>query len=238
MTRALAIARRLTIPYLIYCNSYTDIGEMEAPGRIRRICKGCVDDIRRMNPSVLVMDTYPYGLYDEWRKFDGERIFVARRNRVKFDYDPGDFTHIADPQENYILIRQPEEWLSIGDAQKVIGADWPVLCFHAGCQQREQQILVEFAKGKADELGKRLVTFTPCLGRYPVCELLPAAGAVVCGAGYNAFAETKAWGGQTFYLPFKREFDDQIARLQEENPTDFTGAMEIARKIEEIAYGE
>ncbi len=66
--------------------------------------------------------------------------------------------------------------------------------------------------------------------------MLPAAGAVVCGAGYNAFAETKAWGGQTFYMPFEREFDDQVARIREENPMDFTGAIEFAQKIGGIAH--
>jgi len=227
LTRAMAIVRHLKADHLIYANSYIDFAR-EKGFNVRRVCKGAIEDFASMGPAVVVTDTWPYG-DRRVARISARHIFIARKCNGKRAYALG-FEAVIDPHDAYILIRQPEEWLMLAEAQAVIGDDYPVLAFHAGIWAEERERIFREARVIADDLGKRLVIMTP-RDYWPICELLPAAGHAVCAAGYNAFAETKAWSGPTTYIPQGRNYDDQWDRLNE-SPIRFDGAMRAAEIID------
>jgi predicted glycosyltransferase len=228
LTRALAIARYLKSPYRIYAYGYVEVGRKEAPDHVYRICRGCIEDIARLRPRVIVSDTTPYGGKRELAEIEAYHILLDRGCIVQpptFGLDG-----VIDVNEPRVLIRQPEEW-SLEKGYEILGDDKPVLAYHAGIYHRkEQELVFKEARRVAEKLGKRLVTITPWT-YYPVCELFPAAGAIVCAVGYNSHSETQAWGGPTYYVPLERECDDQFARL-ETHPRRFGGARLAAEVID------
>ena len=226
LTRAMAIARHLTVPYLIY-TMYPDFARRETP-HVRRVCLGALEDVAKMQ-AVVVTDTgaLPYARAVFENKVGTRQVLVERR--CSHEYDAGVFDRVIDPNDRYIVIRQREEWLPLEKAQKIVGDDYPVVTFHAGKDIAERNYVWAEAARVAERLDKRLKKYDPT--RYfPVCELLPAAGHVVCAPGYNSFAETKLWGGETTYVPMGRDHDDQADRLQE-IPTYFDGAFKAAEVI-------
>jgi hypothetical protein len=49
-------------------------------------------------------------------------------------------------------------------------------------------------------------------GLFPAVDWFNAFDMLVCGAGYSAFWEARAFGKEAFFLPFPRRFEDQARR--------------------------
>lgn len=232
LVRAMAIARHLETKHWIYtaATSYNKLIGRRQGFRVRNCCVGAIDDIATMNAAVMVTDTKPYGGNRKIANLPCKHVFIARKCGGVRQFASG-FDAVIDPQDRHILIRERSEWLP-EKATRVLGRDKPVLSFHAGIHRKERDYVFAEAEKVAEGLGRRLVCITP--ERYfPVCELFPAAGHIVCAAGYNSFAETQLWGGPTTYIPMKRVFDDQKERLADK-PKHFDGAKKAAKIIHKL----
>lgn len=232
LVRALAIARHLKSPYRIYgsATSLIDVARREDP-HVYNCCKGALEELATLGVGVMVTDTWPYNRQRAVAQFPAEHVLVARRCNGERNFGLG-LDAIIDPNDHYIIIRQPEEW-SVERGERILGRDRPVLAFHSA--RPEQETIFQLAGEIAQREGRRLVCLTP-EEYFPVCELLPAAGHVVCAAGYNSFAETQAWGGPVTYVPMHRDYDDQEGRLSE-RPRHFDGALLAAEEIDEQLRG-
>ena len=134
---------------------------------------------------------------------------------------------MIDAEADHILIRQPEE-CTLERAQKILGNDKPVLVFHSGpCghHRREERILVRRAHELAE--GRRVVRLEP-REYWPIMELMPAAGLVVAGRGYNTLGEVAALKVKAELIPFTRTVDRQSQRPV---PRSFSGAPKAAAII-------
>jgi len=218
----MAIARRLAVPYSIY----THKPELVGPAG-RRICKGALEDVVS-HPVLLVTDTGAWPSAAVIQECSARKVLIVR-DRYFDTFDERRFDEVFDATVDAVLIRQPEEWLSVAGAQKVVGTDHPVLAYHVGKSESERKEIWRRGEEVAARLDKPLVIVK---GRYPVCELLPGAGRVVCAAGYNSYAETLAWGGPVSYFPMLRDLDDQVRRLSW-RPRSFEGARLAAELIHE-----
>lgn len=68
-------------------------------------------------------------------------------------------------------------------------------------------------------------------GLFPAADWFNAFDLLVCGAGYSAFWEARAFGKEAFFVPFPRRFEDQerrIALCSDYRPTE-NGADGLAR---------
>lgn len=231
LVRAMAIARHLETKHWIYtaATSYNKLIGRRQGFRVRNCCVGAIEDIATMNAAVMVTDTKPYNGNLKIAALPCKHVFIARECEGVQKWASG-FDVVLDPQDRHILIRDKKEW-SLEKGRRVLGHDEPVLAFHAGVYKKEREHIFAEAEKVAENLGKRLVCMTP--ERYfPVCELFPAAGHLVCAAGYNSFAETQCWGGPTTYIPMKR-YDDQEKRLTHK-PQHFDGAEKAAKAIHKL----
>jgi hypothetical protein len=232
LTRAMAIARHLETKHWIYTSatSYNKLIGRRQGFRVRNCCKGAIEDIATMNPAIIVTDAQPYAKNRMLASIPCKHVFIARKCNGGYQR-PSGFDAVIDPQDRYILIRDKSEW-SLEKGRRALGQDEPVLAFHAGMNQAERDYIFLEGERIAKNLGKRLVCMEP-ERFFPVCELFPAAGHIVCAAGYNSFAETQCWGGPVTYVLMKRAFDDQEARLSE-GPKHFDGAKKAAALIHKL----
>lgn len=70
-------------------------------------------------------------------------------------------------------------------------------------------------------------------GLFPAMDYYPGADLIVCGAGYNAFWETRATGTPTIYVPQQRRLDRQdlrVERFSELTPSA-NGADQIVARL-------
>lgn len=51
-------------------------------------------------------------------------------------------------------------------------------------------------------------------GLFPAVDWYNAFDILVCGAGYSAFWEARAFGKEAFFVPFPRRFEDQARRIE------------------------
>jgi hypothetical protein len=193
-----------------------------------------------MRPRLIITDTFPYGIRDEWRGAPpaASLVHVARRLREPFPMDPRDFALIvrAEPLSEAhgaalggglelpgpirlapgrIATRVPRE----------LDRDGLTLVVHSGPPE-EVDALVALA-----ESPFALIAPAGGIDYYPATNLYARARRVITGAGYNSMADLLPWRGKHTALPFPRRYDDQAARLAAFFRDDADGSPAAAAAI-------
>jgi hypothetical protein len=137
---------------------------------------------------------------DAWLDGPPGLPFLPAQYARRFAIEPMDSRVPLEPLAP-IVVCNPDECRSGGAAEDLI--------VHAG-KPGELDVLRAAAPP-----GARAVSLWDAGAPFPVAPLLPSARSVTCGAGYNAYWESR-WLGhfpRTRFVPFERSIDDQPWRL-------------------------
>ncbi len=198
------------------------------------------EEIDRLSPDSIIVDTFPAGLFGELENLAGD--YVARDLRWE-KYAPSlpqklprfERTYILEPleadHERWIMehSRQVIRDLVLTDppcdavAQTLLSVPSSyVLIVHSG-PEGEIAELIAYAREICSLEGVRepivlaapaamRVTDVQCIDVYPATGLAPRAVRIFTGGGYNAMRQ---FGSDSRHrpLPFSRRFDDQYRRV-------------------------
>lgn len=178
--------------------------------------------VAEARPRLVVTDTFPYGIRDEWRGAPppAPLVHVARRLREPIPIDPRDFALLlrAEPLSE-------AHGAALGGGLELPGPirltpgrlptrvpreldrDGLTLVVHSGPAE-EVDALVALA-----EPPFALIAPGAGIDYYPATNLYERARRVITGAGYNSMADLLPWRGKHTAVPFPRRYDDQAARL-------------------------
>jgi hypothetical protein len=219
-----------------------------------------VTAIAALQPDVLVVWMIWLPLYAVIDQFPCKKIFLARgapnwwwraplgKGRT-IDFDPDHYDIVFDVEPNTelpfgektepMVVRNPNEVLPREVARRELGAvDDRPLCVvaHNGYAGELEQILTQ---EKLDAAGYHVITLTNTQqGRniFPLAEYARGIDFLIGGAGYNLFYEARYFGIPSRHIPFKRNGDDQLWRLETNRNYSFqeNGADTVARRIIEL----
>lgn len=186
--------------------------------RWAEMARAYADEIR---PAMIVTDTFPYGLRDEWKERVPSRLaHVARRLLAPVVLRQGDFAGVmrAEPLAAAHVAALGDSAALPGPVRiapgrlptrvpEPLGRTGLTLVVHSGPKEE-----VEHLQGLA---GPDAVTVSPWSGidYYPATNLFADARRVFTGAGYNSMADGLWWPEKHVAVPFPRRHDDQAARL-------------------------
>ncbi len=179
--------------------------------------------VEEHQPAVIVTDTFPYGLRDEWRLAlpAAKLVHVARRLLAPFPLQAADFSLILQAEP-----LAPEHRAALGPSLALAG---PVLLAPGRVAtpvppalDRDGLMLIVHS-GPAEEVAALIALAQPpftvispwsSLDYYPATNLYARARHIFTGAGYNSMADLLAHRHKHTALPFPRRYDDQHARVQ------------------------
>ena len=193
-------------------------------------------------PRVVVTDTFPYGLRDEWRPAPPPRlVHVARRLLTPFAIRRADFALLI--QAEPLAAGHAE---ALGECLQLPGPirlapgqlptplpqpltrDGLTLVVHSG-PAAEMDALVALA-------GEPCVVISPwaAVPYYPAVNLYRRARRIITAAGYNSMADLLGFGDRHTALAFPRTYDDQAGRLRGFFPTNVDGTPQAVEAIESL----
>lgn len=194
-----------------------------APG-IAALARCPVIDIDvRVEAGLVITDTFPYGLRDEWRSSNTPLLHIARRLRVP--RETGDVAVIIEAEplgiDGAVKLDGPIR-LAPGRIRtrvpRELDRDGLTLIVHSGPPDE-----VAALRALADEDATVIAPFGG-IDYYPAQNLYARARRVITGAGYNAMADMLWHREKHTALAFARNYDDQFTRLTHfyTNPIDGT----------------
>lgn len=217
----------------IPCHRLTDLSETALRADVPAL-------LARLNPRVLVVDTFPFGIVEELssRPPGPRTVLVARRlqarcarwgapawthfDRVLLAESCGAHGHALDCAP--MLIRDAAELWPAARAKTALGvaADVPVVLGVSSDDAQWTAIFFTLLRKIWARLRPRAVLrlASPDLSpddplrvtHLPLLELFNGVDAVVGPCGYHLFHETRACGVPAVFLPRPRRFDDQAWR--------------------------
>ncbi len=204
-----------------------------APG-IAALARCPVIDIEaRVEAGLVITDTFPFGLRNEWRDSTTPLLHIARRLRV------------ARATGNFAAIIEAEP-LGIDGAVKLDGPirlapdrirtplpreldrDGLTFVVHSGPPE-EVNALRALAQTEATVIAP-----FGGIDYYPAQNLYARAARVITGAGYNAMADMLWHREKHTAVAFDRNYDDQLARLAHFYQTPIDGTSQAVDAISRV----
>lgn len=118
-----------------------------------------------------------------------------------------------------VLVRDADELLSRDGARRLLGAAVDrllVVCVESGPGEPSgalHRVLSRVWERLGRRFDLRLVGSGGAESHYPLIELLPGVDLVVGAGGYNLFHECQAVGVPAVFVPQRRRYDEQFARV-------------------------
>lgn len=180
--------------------------------------------VEELRPAIVVTDTFPYGLREEWRLAlpAAKLVHIARRLLTPFSLQAGDFALIIQAEP-----LAPEHRAVLGSRSltlcgPILLAPGRVATPIPPALERDGLTLIVHS-GPADEVAALTALAEPPytvvspwspLEYYPATNLYARARHIFTGAGYNSMADLLVHRHKHTALSFPRRFDDQHARVQ------------------------
>jgi hypothetical protein len=193
-------------------------------------------------PRVVVTDTFPYGLRDEWRAAPPPcLVHVARRLIAPVAIRAADFVLLiqaeplgashAEALGRRLQLPGPIR-LAPGQlptpVPEPLDRDGLTLVVHSG-PAAELDSLIALADGPC-------LTISPWspVPYYPATNLYRRARRIITAAGYNSMADLLGFGERHTAVAFARKFDDQPARLRGFFKRNVDGTTHAVEAIESL----
>ena len=195
------------------------------------------DWMRTLVAERLIVDTFPGGIQGELCGLTRPMDLVARllrwdeyRRVVADDLPSFDTTWVVEelaPEQDAFVRANSSRVVPLeiagrpefGESEELRGGHDFWLIVHSGPGDEVRE-LIEYTR-ELRPPGTVLVA-TQCdvelpdrferVDAYPVAQLYPRAARIISAAGFNVMAETEAWRGKHYIMPFPRRFDDQYRR--------------------------
>jgi hypothetical protein len=193
-------------------------------------------------PRLIVTDTFPYGLRDEWRSSPPHRlVHVARRLRTPSPLQLADFALVIQAEPlgpghaellgDPLVLPGPIR-LAPGQVPTPVPPplerDGLTLVVHSG-PEAELATLAALAGGP-------YIPISPwsAVPYYPAVNLYPRAHRILTGAGYNSMADSLGYGHRHTAVAFARTYDDQAGRLSGFFTRNLDGTPHAVEAIESL----
>lgn len=201
-----------------------------APG-VAALARCPVIDIdARVEAGLVITDTFPFGLRDEWRASTTPLLHIARRLRVP--RAAGNFAAIIEAEplgiDGAIKLNGPIRLAPDRIRTRVpreLDRDGLTLVVHSGPSEE-----VNALRALADDDAVVIAPFGG-IDYYPAQNLYARARRVITGAGYNAMADMLWHREKHTAIAFARNYDDQHARLRHFYTTPIDGTSQAVETI-------
>lgn len=183
--------------------------------------------------GLVITDTFPYGLRDEWRSSTTPLLHIARRLRAP--RATGNFAAIIEAEplgiDGAIKLDGPIRLAPDRIRTRVpreLDRNGLTLVVHSGPPDE-----VAALRALADAEATVIAPFGG-IDYYPAQNLYARASRVITGAGYNAMADMLWHREKHTAVAFDRNYDDQHARLANFYTTPVDGTSQAVEAIKDV----
>jgi len=192
--------------------------------------------IAAIAPDILIVDMSWFAIDAFIARLPCKKVFITRQVDPRYfslrlpartlSFRPGTYDLIVATEPGFdtpfeskriepIVMRNRGEILPLSQARTELGIKGDErACLFAFNGKEGEGALAWKSFSYLEEEGWRVVrSDNRSGGLFPAVDWFEAFELLVCGAGYSAFWEARAFEKQAFFVPFRRNFEDQSRRI-------------------------
>ncbi len=192
--------------------------------------------IESFKPDVLIVDLFWFTLDAFIRELACKKVLLIRQvdprffsftiDRREFRFNPADYDLVAATEPGFelpfeavclepFIMRNRDEILPAPEARAGLGlAPAERSCFFGFNGKEGEGAEAWKSFSYLEEEGWKVVrSDNRSGGIFPAVDWFNAFDMLVCGAGYSAFWEARAFDKEAYFVPYPRNFEDQYRRV-------------------------